>query len=64
MFSLGREDHFAADDLGLQNAMIKLYNIKAHSKKALKEKLVKIAAKWSPYRTYACLYLWEWNDGE
>lgn len=63
MFSLGREDHFAADDLGLQNAMIKLYRIKAGSKKALKEKLVKIAAKWSPFRTYACLYLWGWKDG-
>ena len=63
MFTLGREDHFAADDLGLQNAMIKLYKIKAAHKKERREKLIKIASKWSPYRTYACLYLWRWSDG-
>jgi DNA-3-methyladenine glycosylase II len=64
MFTLGREDIFPIDDLGIQNAMIKLYNIKADNKKELKEKLVKISNKWSPYRTYACLYLWAWKDGD
>lgn len=64
MFTLGREDLFAVDDLGLQNAMIKLYRIKKTDKKALREKLLKISAKWRPYRTYACLYLWGWKDGE
>lgn len=62
MFTLGREDLFAIDDLGLQNAMIKLYKIKETDKKAIKEKLLKLSAKWSPYRTYACLYLWGWKD--
>lgn len=62
MFTLGREDLFAADDLGLQNAMIKLYKIKETDKKPLREKLLKLSAKWSPYRTYACLYLWGWKD--
>jgi DNA-3-methyladenine glycosylase II len=23
---------------------------------------VKISSKWSPYRTYACLHLWNWKD--
>ena len=48
MFTLGREDVFAVDDLGIQQAM--------------KEKMLKIATKWSPYRTYACLHLWKWKD--
>jgi len=63
MFTLGREDIFPMDDLGIQNAMIKLYKIKADNKKDLKEKLLKISGKWSPYRTYACLHLWAWKDG-
>ncbi|PUZ28325.1 DNA-3-methyladenine glycosylase 2 family protein [Chitinophaga parva] len=64
MFQLGREDVFALDDLGLQNAMIKLYKLDATDKKAFKEKLVKITAKWSPYRTYAARYLWAWRDDD
>lgn len=64
MFHLGREDVFALDDLGLQNAMIKLYKLDATDKKAFKEKLVKITAKWSPYRTYAARYLWAWKDDD
>lgn len=63
MFTLGREDIFPMDDLGIQNAMIKLYKIEADNKKQLKEKLIKISAKWSPFRTYACLHLWAWKDG-
>lgn len=64
MFTLGREDLFAVDDLGLQNAIIKLYKLKIENKKELKEKLIKISSKWSPYRTYACLYLWKWKDNK
>ncbi len=62
MFALGREDVFAVDDLGIQNAMIKLYKLDNSDKKLLKEKLIKISDKWSPYRTYACLHLWQWKD--
>ncbi|MBX9779517.1 MAG: DNA-3-methyladenine glycosylase 2 family protein [Chitinophagaceae bacterium] len=62
MFSLGREDVFAVDDLGIQQAMCKLYKIDATDKKTMKEKMLKISAKWSPYRTYACLHLWRWKD--
>ncbi len=64
MFALKREDIVAVDDLGLQNAMLKLYKIKITDKKLLKEKLLKLSAKWSPYRTYACLYLWRWKDNK
>ena len=64
MFTLGREDVFAVDDLGIQQAMTKLYQLDPEDKKGMKEKMLKLSAKWSPYRTYACLHLWAWKDGE
>jgi len=62
MFTLGREDVFALDDLGLKQGVIKLYNLKETDKKLLLKKIEKIALKWSPYRTYASRYLWNWKD--
>ena len=62
MFALGREDVFAMDDLGIQNAMIGLYKLKRENKKVFREKMLTISQKWSPYRTYACLHLWRWKD--
>ena len=62
MFTLGREDVFAVDDLGIQQAMTHLYKLDPENKKDMKEKMLKISAKWSPYRTYACLHLWKWKD--
>lgn len=62
MFSLGREDVFAVDDLGIQQAMTKLYQLDASNKKIMKEQMIKIAANWSPYKTFACLHLWKWKD--
>lgn len=62
MFSLGREDVFAVDDLGIQQAMIRLYKIKYETKKELREKMLKKSQSWSPYKTYACLHLWKWKD--
>ncbi len=62
MFSLGREDVFAVDDLGIQQAMIKCYRLDASDKKQLKLAMQKIAGKWKPFRTYACLHLWAWKD--
>jgi DNA-3-methyladenine glycosylase II len=62
MFTLGREDVFAVDDYGIQSAMKNIYKLDDTNKKEFKEKMQKIAAKWSPYRTYACLHLWQWKD--
>ena len=62
MFTLGREDVFAVDDLGIQQAMQKLYKLNAADKKALKKRMLAISEKWSPYRTYACVHLWRWKD--
>jgi DNA-3-methyladenine glycosylase II len=62
MFTMGREDLFALDDLGLQQAMMKLYRLDNSDKKKFREDLTRISKKWSPYRTYACLYLWGMKD--
>ena len=62
MFSLGHEDVFAEDDLVIQQAMIKLYKIKYTTKKELQTKMLKRSLAWAPYRTYACLHLWNWKD--
>ena len=62
MFGLGREDIFAIDDWGVQNAMIHIYKLDRTDKKAFREALLRISQKWSPYRTYACMHLWRWKD--
>lgn len=64
MFSLGREDVFAIDDWGVQNAMIHIYKLDPTDKKALRAELLRISTKWSPYRTYACMHLWRWKDNK
>jgi DNA-3-methyladenine glycosylase II len=60
MFSLARPDVFSTGDLGLKNAIKKLYKID----KISNEDLITISAKWSPYRTYACMILWQSLDNE
>jgi DNA-3-methyladenine glycosylase II len=62
MFTLGREDVFAVDDLGIQQGMVKVYKLDTSDKKQLREKMLKLSEKWKPYRTYACLHLWRWKD--
>ena len=61
MFSLGRKDVFPADDLGIVNAMKKLYKLRVTGK-ALRLRCVRIAEKWRPYRSHACFYLWPYKD--
>ena len=58
MFALQRENVFAVDDLGIQQKMCSIYNIDATNKKEMKLKMEIISKRWSPYRTYACRYLW------
>lgn len=62
MFTLGRQDVFAVDDLGIQQAMIRIYKLDRSDKKKLREEMLRISASWSPYRTYACLHLWQHKD--
>lgn len=62
MFALCREDVFALDDLGLQQAVIGLYGLRNRKKRNLHAAILKIANQWAPYRTYASMYLWRWKD--
>jgi DNA-3-methyladenine glycosylase II len=62
MFNLQREDIFPNDDLGIQNSMKALYAIVEPDRKKFLQKMDTIAAKWKPYRTLACMYLWASKD--
>jgi DNA-3-methyladenine glycosylase II len=42
--------------------MIRLYKIDKSDKKKIREKMLKISSRWSPYRSYACLHLWRYKD--
>lgn len=61
MFPMDRPNVFPVDDLGIQNAMKALYNIKLE-KKELKIKMNEIADVWHPHKTVASKYLWELAD--
>ena len=63
MFTLNRPDILPLDDLGIQQAIQMLYQFEEKGR-ALKERMLKIAEPWRPYRTYASLYLWRWKDGQ
>lgn len=61
MFALDRPDVFSHGDLGLRNAIQKLYG----KKKPLTQKQIeKIVSKWSPHKTTASRYLWKSLDNE
>lgn len=55
MFTLARPDVFSHGDLGLRNAIKKLYGFKKDPSRRTVERL---SNKWKPYRTYACRILW------
>lgn len=62
IFTLGREDIFAVDDLGIQKGMQNLFpELRKLKGKELKAKMMKKSEKWSPYRSYASLYLWNYQ---
>lgn len=61
IFGLGREDVFALDDLGIQKGMIELFNLQDLNKKELKIKMDELSQRWSPYRSYVCLYMWKFS---
>ena len=61
MFNLNREDVFPEQDHGVVQSIKKLYNLDTEGK-ALRLEAIEIARHWSPYRSYACRYLWKWRD--
>jgi DNA-3-methyladenine glycosylase II len=62
IFTLGREDVFALDDLGIQQAMAELYELNLNDKKQMRSEMERLSQPWKPYRTYACRYLWTWKN--
>lgn len=63
IFTLNRPDIFPTDDLGIQQAMVRLYSI-SESGKELRKKMMSISEPWRPYRSVACRYLWRWKDNK
>lgn len=61
MFTLQRPDVFPADDLGIQQGMMRLYGLQRD--RHLKARMTELAEPWRPYRTTACRLLWRWKDG-
>ena len=59
MFSMNRAEVFPVHDVGIQNAMKRLYKLNQKGKE-LHIQMEAIADQWRPYRSVACRYLWRW----
>lgn len=52
IFTLNRPDVFSLGDLGIRNAITRLYGITDQ------KEMLTLSEKWKPYRSTACWYLW------
>jgi DNA-3-methyladenine glycosylase II len=59
MFTMGRPDIFSYGDLGLAKGINKIYGLDTKKDRAEVDKLL---ARWSPYKSYASLVLWDAVD--
>ncbi len=67
IFAFDRLDVFSLGDVGLRNAINKLYAPKGRDGKPKKlddKKTLRITRPWAPYRSVACWYLWRGIDGD
>lgn len=55
LFGLGRPNLFPMADIGIQNALKKLYQLE---RKPTNEEMAHYIKGWEPYLSYASLYLW------
>lgn len=55
LFGLGRANLFPTTDIGIQNALKKLYNL---DRKPTVDEMESYKQGWEPYLSYAALYLW------
>ena len=60
IFSMGRTDVLAHEDLGIKLAVKKIYGMEILPDRELLEK---IAEAWRPYRSISSMYLWKNRDG-
>lgn len=56
IFGLGRQDILPAADIGLRNAIQKVYQLK---ERPSEEKVRQIGQSWKPFRSYVTYYLWD-----
>jgi DNA-3-methyladenine glycosylase II len=61
MFRLGRPDVLPELDLGVRKGLQRAYRMR---KLPTPARVQAIGARWSPYATYACWYLWRSLDGD
>lgn len=59
LFCLGRENIYSYGDAGLKNAFNKLYGAELSVLE-----MMEIVNNWSPYKSYASLYLWKFLDNK
>lgn len=62
IFALARENVFAVDDGGIQQAMAAIYKLDKSDKSKLKQDMLQIATHWNPFRSYGCLLMWQYKD--
>ena len=55
IFALGQPDVLPIGDYGLQTGMANLFQL---SRPPIKETLIRLAAPWAPYRSFATWYIW------
>ncbi|MEB1809069.1 MAG: DNA-3-methyladenine glycosylase [Bacillaceae bacterium] len=55
LFGLGRPNLLPAADIGIQNALKRLYDLETKPKL---DQVLELATEWEPYSSYASLYLW------
>jgi DNA-3-methyladenine glycosylase II len=56
LFGMGRPDVLPAADIGVQNAVQKLYGLPSRPTEAMVRRL---GEAWTPWRSYATYYLWQ-----
>lgn len=61
MFTLNRPDILPTGDLGIQKGFMVFFN---NNSLPDKDYMIKSAAKWRPFRTFACWYLWKLVDDD
>ena len=59
IFAIGRDDVFSVGDAGLRRAVCDLYGVPPGDYEA---RVGAIAARWRPWRSHACRYLWGWLE--
>jgi DNA-3-methyladenine glycosylase II len=61
MFTLGRQDVWPIDDLGIQKGMKKIFSLSDEGK-VLKQRMIELAETWRPYRSWVAFCLWRYNS--